>query len=400
MKKRILFWGILLVLGLQLKALPEKHPIELSDKGYISLLTCDPGKALYSAFGHSAVRVKDPKKDLDIVYNYGTFNFDTPNFYTKFIRGNLKYYLSMTHYKYFAMPYRRENREIREQILNLSTEEANRVFAFLQRNHKPENRYYQYDFFFDNCATRIRDIFPKVMGKQINFDKSIALSEYTFRDLLDQHLHTRRWAQFGINIILGQKTDRIAKARQYMFLPDYLEKAMDDAIIKEQGRIRPLVDESHKLYYPANPLQIKSFWLTPDLLLWVFLAAIGMLTLYELYAKRFLKGIDSCLLIILGLAGLLITFLWGFTSHQVTDNNWNIIWAFPLHLVAGIWLLATKKSGVLAYYLMITAVAAFLLMPLWGIIPQRFDQAFLPLLLIIIIRSLRSFWGLRQPISD
>lgn len=371
-------------------ALADDRPSKLSKQGRISLLTCNPGSDLYAAFGHGAIRVKDPTSNLDVVYNYGTFNFDEPNFYIKFIRGKLDYYLSMTRYKYFLMAYQRERREIREQVLNLSHQEANELFAFLQQNHKPENRYYRYDFFFDNCATRIRDAFTQTLGEDLVFDKTMAYSDYTFRDLLDKYLEERRWAQFGINILLGQRTDRIAKPMEYMFLPDYVEQALDDAILKDQGRIKPVVDIQHKAYIPENPVEIKQGWMTPDILFWAIFALLVFVTVFELLQKMHFKWIDALLFITLGLAGFLISFLWWGSSHSVTDLNWNLLWAFPLHLVAGIWLITTSASRYLAGYFIVIATVAFLVLPLWGVIPQRLDPAFLPIILLITTRGLRT----------
>lgn len=123
----------------------------------ISLLTCTPGEELYSTFGHSALRVTDSNAVTDLVYNYGTFNFDDEGFYLKFARGKLLYYVSVELFRDFAANYQYENRGITEQVLNLSGEEKIRMRHFLEENLQPQNRYYKYDFFFDNCTTRLRE---------------------------------------------------------------------------------------------------------------------------------------------------------------------------------------------------------------------------------------------------
>src|SRR5690606_31625041 len=124
----------------------------------ISLLTCTPGSELYSVFGHSALRVVDSNAVTDIVYNYGTFDFNDPNFYSKFVRGKLNYYLSTEYFRDFVYGYRLEGRGITEQVLLLTAEEKLALKKFLRENLKPENRHYAYDFFLDNCTTRLRDL--------------------------------------------------------------------------------------------------------------------------------------------------------------------------------------------------------------------------------------------------
>ena len=133
----------------------------LSDRSVVSLLTCSPGTELYSIFGHCAIRIHDPVNEIDKIYNYGTFDFDSPNFYMEFIKGKLFYFLSVSNFTFFKTTYIRMNRSIYEQVVDLSMDQRQSLYQYLENNHLPENRYYLYDFFFDNCATRIRDAFVK-----------------------------------------------------------------------------------------------------------------------------------------------------------------------------------------------------------------------------------------------
>ena len=134
----------------------------------ISLLTCDPGDQLYSAFGHSAIRVLERTTGEDLVFNYGTFDFNTPYFYVKFTQRTLDYMLSVSTYERFLAEYNYYQRDVREQVLDLSPEQIERLVEFLQINYRPQNRFYRYDFFYDNCATRIRDVMDRVLGKQLD----------------------------------------------------------------------------------------------------------------------------------------------------------------------------------------------------------------------------------------
>jgi hypothetical protein len=151
------------------QAIAQKQ--QLSDQAVISLITADPGEELYSLFGHSAIRVKDTVNNQDLVFNYGTFNFNTPNFYMKFTRGKLLYMLSIQQFDRFKRSYEYEKRDLKEQILNLTQDQKQAIFQFLLWNYQPENRYYKYDFFFDNCATRIRDVFiDELPGLNFQFE--------------------------------------------------------------------------------------------------------------------------------------------------------------------------------------------------------------------------------------
>ena len=143
--------------------------IQLTDQAQISVLTCGTGDQLYSSFGHSAFRVQDPNHGIDIVYNYGTFDFDTPNFYLKFAGGKLLYSLSRQHFANFLYTYQLENRWVKEQLLDLKTDDKNKLFGFLEENYKPENRYYQYDFIYENCSTKIPEVLRGVLGNSLVF---------------------------------------------------------------------------------------------------------------------------------------------------------------------------------------------------------------------------------------
>ena len=173
---------ILIVLLSSIKVLSQD--IILSSKAEISVITCDPGSELYSSFGHSAFRVVDRITGIDQVYNYGTFNFKTNNFYIKFVRGKLLYDLSSYPFHYFLRDYVKENRTVIEQVLELEPSSKQSFFDFLQNNAKPENKSYLYDFFFDNCATKLPEVSDKVLGEnvQMNYDFARDLG-YTFREL-------------------------------------------------------------------------------------------------------------------------------------------------------------------------------------------------------------------------
>ncbi|MBU3676979.1 MAG: DUF4105 domain-containing protein [Chitinophagaceae bacterium] len=206
----------------------------------VSIITCGPGHDLYSVYGHSAVRIVDSTRGTDKVYNYGTFDFSDPEFYWKFTRGKLLYYLSVESYEGFVRNYDQEGRSVYEQILNLNRNDALAIQNFLETNTLPENKYYRYDFLFDNCSTRIRDIFPKLMGERFSFGIAMSDDSLSFRELLDVYERNIHWERFGINLLLSSTVDRRMKGYESMFLPDYLQKGFHGAQLDG----RPLVKQT------------------------------------------------------------------------------------------------------------------------------------------------------------
>src|SRR6478609_1320059 len=223
--------------------------VQLSDQAQIAIITCGPTQTeLYSAFGHSAIRVYDPKNKIDYAFNYGLFSFDQPNFYLNFARGSSFYVLGVQSYPDFEYTYIYYNRSLHSQILFLTTEQKQKVFDFLSWNAKPENKSYRYDYFYDNCATRVRDAFEKALPGEVKFDSTYITTDYAIRDLTEIYLKQQPWGDLGIDICLGLPMDKKASPYEYMFLPDYIESSFDHATINGS----PIVKEK-KIIYEAKP---------------------------------------------------------------------------------------------------------------------------------------------------
>ena len=203
---------------------------QLTPNAEISVLTIGPGRSLNDAFGHSAYRVKD--NSLDIVFNYGIYDFDTPNFYTKFAQGKLNYKIGANYYSDFKESYVWQNRTIKEQFLNLSQEEKQRIFNYLSNNYEPENQYYLYDFFFDNCATKIKDVVVDGLDNNVIFIEPNSFKTKTFRTLIQDNLNWNSWGSFGIDLALGSVIDKQATAEEHMFLPEYIYTFFANATLK------------------------------------------------------------------------------------------------------------------------------------------------------------------------
>lgn len=349
----------------------------------ISILTATPGEELYSTFGHSALRVTDSTNNSDIVYNYGTFNFDEPNFYIKFVRGKLPFYLSTDYFDNFIVEYQQENRGITEQVLNLTCSEKYRINGLLQENMLGPNRVYKYDFTFDNCTTRLRDLIEKTTDSTVHFGEALKMKE-TFRDLIYEYLNygDKQWSKLGIDILLGSKTDAIMKPREVMFLPDYLMKTFDSSTIEA----RPLVAEKHSLF-KINYSPIEKDNLTHPLFIFTCLFVLIALLSYSknIFIQKFLSAFDGFLFFIIGLLGILLVFMWFGTDHIMCRNNYNLLWAWPTNIVAAFYI-HSKRSWAKKYFILY-AVFNLILLGFWFFLPQHMNPALIPIILILILRS-------------
>ena len=309
---------------------------KLSDKAFISVLTCSEGEELYSAFGHSAIRVCDTEKNIDYVFNYGTFNFNTPNFYLKFANGKLNYMISYGYFKRFLPEYFKENRSVNEQILNLNSNEKQRIFDALVTNYKPENRYYKYDFFYDNCATRIYKIISENIDGEIITNKGNK-EQPSFRTYLHHYLDNSPWVETGLNILLGIPTDKKATLEQSAFLPDFLMQLLDQVKVKDGNCTKKLVASNTLLLERDKSILQEPLFIAPSFLFWLLLSVIITITLInKAQLNSALKIFDRTLFILAGFIGLLLLYLWLITDHQVTRYNFNILWSFPTLLIIGI----------------------------------------------------------------
>jgi len=357
----------------------------LSPDATISVITCGPWQGeLYSAFGHNALRVFDPQQQINEAYNYGVFDFDQPNFYLNFTRGYLYYQLAVWDYQRFASSYIYENRFIHEQVLNLTPDQKQKVYDFLQWNALPENKDYRYDYFYNNCATRIRDVFVNVFKDSVVFDGSYVETDYTIRELTDLYLTHQPWGDLGIDICLGLPMDKVADPYEYMFLPDYIESGFDHATIYQNGEYVPLV-KSKNIVYESRDEDLPGGLPHPLLVFSVLAVAVAAISVYDLRRKKATTWLDIALFGISGAIGLLLLILWAFTDHQAAARNLNLLWAVPTHLVAVFTL--RRNSKITRMYFLATAILCLLLLLCWNILPQMLHYSLIPVVIALGIRA-------------
>lgn len=353
----------------------------------VSLLTCDPGEEIYSSFGHSAIRVLDQETGRDRVYNYGTFDFGAPNFVLNFAGGRLDYFLSVSTFDRFIAEYNYFHRSVREQELDLNQEQKLALIAFLETNYLPENRNYRYDFFFDNCATRIRDVMEQILGDQLVWhDEEQEAVDKSFRQLIDEKVFYMPWSDLGIDLALGSRLDRDATPREEQFLPEYMEEAFARAMIEGDGPTRPLV-KNERVILDFQPANESLGVINPYLLFWILAIVFTAITFIGFRKKKLYIGFDLVFFGILGIIGLVMTALWLGSDIPSTKWNWNILWAFPGHLILIPGLLSKTLKPWLRPYLLFVLILADAAVVFWILGWQSFHPSLIPLLLVIILRT-------------
>lgn len=343
----------------------------------VSILTCGTGNELYSVYGHSAIRIIDSANAKDVVYNYGTFNFGDPDFYIKFTRGKLLYYLNEEPFESFISLYQYELRSISEQVLKLNEEDAIKVQNFLINNVKEENKYYRYDFLFDNCSTRIRDLFENTFKGRIIFNRIISNDSVSFRTLLNHYERNLHWERIGINLLMSDQVDKKMSSRESMFLPHYLWMGFDNCYLDGVKLVKETIDILPQSFEQNNTVNIPMYILWGIFILFVFLQ-------YFLKNKTLLKAFDILIFSITGLLGILMLFMWLGTDHAVCAWNRNLLWAFPLNVVFVFWIINNNEKVKRYSRYASTLIILGLLYQFFA--EQKYIQEIFPLLLVLIMR--------------
>ncbi len=375
MQIRYFFLIVLSLLIFQSKV----HAQQLSPEATVSILTCNPGEDVYSMYGHTAIRISDPTLNLDAVFNYGLFSFDTPNFMYRFAKGQTDYSMGGERFKSWLPQYDEEKRSVYEQVLNLTPEGKNKLFQALIENAKPENQVYRYNFFMDNCATRVRDMIERNAGSPIKFTDNHPTE--TYRDLIKKFQHSFRWFDLGIDLLVGKKADQPVSAYGQMFLPDYLKEQFAKAEITVDGKPQPLVLETRTLReYPNSKVNSDLPW--PAIVFGILFLIIGAFSVRSFLQKKKIDWLDYTLFGLSGFAGLIIGWFTLYSEHPAMSPNYNLLWAFPLNLFfAGLW--AVKKWRPQARYYFWLSGALLILSFVAG---QQFNPAVYFIILILLVR--------------
>ncbi|WP_104734307.1 lipoprotein N-acyltransferase Lnb domain-containing protein [Hanstruepera ponticola] len=354
----------------------------LSPNAQVSVLTIGPGFSLNDVFGHNIFRVKDPLNNIDIAYDYGRFPFNEPRFYLNFARGKLNYSIGKSNYRDVRDFYIWQDRTIKEQILNISAEEKQAIFNYLKNNYKPENREYLYDFFYDNCATKIKDVLESTLKGKIEFHEPVAFEQKSFRTLIQNNLDYNSWGSVGIDIALGSVIDKTATPEEHMFLPEYIHSFF--GIATHGNSKKQLIDNENTLYEQQN-LKTHNSFLTSPLMVFFLIAIIILFVTYKDYKnQKRSKYLDVILFFVTGMIGVFLLLLWFATDHTATAQNYNLLWAFPFNILL-IWKLKAQKPWVIKYLKFLVIMMCLLIFH-WVVGIQVFAYALIPLFVTMIIR--------------
>ncbi|MEC4004383.1 DUF4105 domain-containing protein [Flavobacterium sp. SUN052] len=286
----------------------------LNESTSVSIFTCGRGNELYTTFGHTAIRIKDTINQLDVVYNYGAFDFRTPNFYLKFVKGDLQYFINASSYEDFIFEYQSENREVVEQTLNLPLVKKQELFDLLNVSLYSDERYYTYKFIDRNCTTMVQEKINKILGE--NLVQKVDDTSISYRKLLYPYFDNHFWYKFGINLIFGAKTDAQAVK---LFLPSELMHSLDKVSIKG----KPLVSKS-EIIVKGAPLESEFSFVNS-----IYFVALILLIIVVLNNKY----VTFTYLFAIGLFGLFLSLVGFYSLHKEISWNYNALLFNPLFLV-------------------------------------------------------------------
>ena len=335
---------------------------QLSDQSEISLVTFAPGEELHAAFGHAVIWVRDPLQNIDKAYSYGTFDFKTENFYWKFLKGTLPYSISFNSMNDLVYYYSQiEHRSIKAQTLHLDPAQKNIIYQALEQNLLPENKNYRYQFFHDNCSTRLRDIIEKAVPNAFQWTKYKNLSGLSYRDWMNHYLATNSWVTLGMNLALGIPSNQKATASESCYLPDNLSVALEMAEVKGQK-----FADSPLLIYQAPEAEKAGFdGLGPVVVLQLLIALVMFCSIQFRNNPRFLFRMDVLLFGVWGLLAWFIFFLATGTDHQVMAWNPASLMLFPLNFPLVFWFARASKKVIWTHYLSVVCVL-FLIGLVWS----------------------------------
>ena len=365
----------------------KAQQVSISDSAVVSLLTCSPGEEVYSKFGHTAIRIADRNNNIDVIFNYGIFSFETSNFYYKFIKGETDYQLGIYDTRNFLPEYAQRNSMVVEQVLNLSPAEKRDLFNLLMQNYLPENRTYRYNFIFDNCATRPRDKILASLHGYVKFQENY--ESKTFRQLVGSYVGNDTWLKFGIDLVFGIRADRIATESESMFLPEVLMGEFQTAQITARvGGTKKLISERRILVQKIDTKEESTFWLFKPMAFSILLLIIGSaITFWDTKRRYYYRPFDAFLFGLTGVAGLIIAYLMFFSLHPLVKSNLNILWLNPLSLLIVSLLWVRRLRVALFFYQIINVVFLLAALFTFAISVQSINIAAYPIIVLLLMRS-------------
>jgi hypothetical protein len=373
-----------LTLLLLLMASSSITSLALENDTIISFIIYGTGKDIYELEGHAALRVHTPQSDCAVTY--GMFDFNSPNFVYRFVKGETDYRVAAIDFERFQYGYLRDNRSVTEYILNLTAEEKMRVMYLLGVNLQPENVVYRYNYVKDNCATRPLAIVEKAIGDTVNFGNK-ELPYKTFREEMAYYHTNYPWYQFGIDLALGSGIDYTITQREKNFAPETMAQLLPDATVNGRKLVSEVITlnqgEDGGAILPPTP-----FHLTPIFIFSLLFIFTLCLTKCDIKRGKASRWFDTILFLVIGLAGCLLTFLIFVSVHEATSPNYLYLWLNPLALIPVFTIWSKRCNKITRGYFYLNLVLCAIMILGWYWMPQSGNIAFIPLILTDLIRTL------------
>ena len=376
-------WQVLLLMAFSSIMAWGYPAIVLGPDAKVSLLTCSPGKELYSSFGHTAIRITDPQADMDYVFNYGIFDPEIENFYLRFVKGETDYKLGLTSYRFFHRAYTEGGRTIFEQTLALDSLGKQQIYDALWENYRPENRSYRYNFVFDNCATRPYQLIRNNMdGVLVNMQ--FAERKDTYRQIIAHYTNPDSWMFFGIDLIFGKKADVVMTTEQRMFLPEELMLFMAGADVYKGDSVTEAVDSQFVGQFITPTI---NQWASPKVMMVLLIFFFALLSLAQTFRKRFSFFFDAILYFVMGVEGIIAFYLAFFSIHPLVDHNYNLLLFNPLLFILFVLTLFAKGRQLLRRIQVGVLVYVAMALLLRTMVMQATNWMFITVAVILMLRA-------------
>ena len=352
------------------------NELENKNRYKMSILSIGEGPSLVDAFGHTAIRVKDEELKNDVVFNFGVYDFNSPNFYSNFVKGRPEYKLGVQNYYNLTQNYVRQKRYIVEHQLNLDQNSIKIIIDLLVE--KLNDPYYIYDYFRDNCTTRAADIVIDKTNNKFKDEKLESEDIVSYRELIHGKINENSWAALGIDLCLGAIIDKKIKTRETFFLPENLMNYLDlyeGDIIKRNIIYRPESAISYRENIPS-PLLI-------NLILSLIIVAV---TIFNFKRNKWNKSLDTLIFLISGSIGVLIIYLWFFSNHFAGAQNFNFLWAFPFNFALIFAIYKSKIPNWSIGFIKLLIIMIILLFLHWSTGVQKYNLTLLPIFIALLIR--------------
>ena len=352
------------------------NELENKNRYKISILSIGEGPSLVDAFGHTAIRVKDAQLKNDIVFNFGVYDFNSPNFYSNFVKGRPEYKLAMQNYSNLIQNYIRQKRYIVEHQLNLDQNSTKIIIDLLVE--KLNDPYYIYDYFRDNCTTRAADIVIDKTNNKFKDDKLESEAILTYRDLIHRKINENSWAALGLDLCLGAIIDKKINTRETFFLPENLMNYLD---LYEGDIIKRNI-----IYSPESEISYRENLPSPLLINLILSLIIVAITIFNFKSNKWNKSLDSLIFLISGSIGILIIYLWFFSNHFAGAQNFNFLWAFPFNFAMILAIYKNKIPNWSIGYIKLLIILIILLFLHWTTGVQKYNLTLLPIFVALLIR--------------